>query len=144
MFIPKTGEMIQLNEHIFQMDHHAFDVVGGIDSSKITIGLDWHKVISSWCVDKYNHPAPLFVLQLRELAEEFDIQYWVVSFTGWSGAQAAKEDISEFVATCVSVHGLPFCGFRVWFNHQLGCNFHSWKKDLSAKSEVVDCQGSYY
>ncbi len=93
--------------------HYAFDVVGGIDASRITIGLDWHKVISPWGVDKYNYPSPLFVTQLRELAEEFGIQYRVVSFTGWSGAQAARDDISTFVAVCVSVHGLPFCGFRV-------------------------------
>ena len=56
---------------------------------------------------------PLFVVQLRELAEEFDVQYWVVSFTGYSGARQARDDISAFVAACVSIHQLPFCGFRL-------------------------------
>ncbi len=70
-------------------------------------------IISPWGVDRYNYPSPLFIPQLRELAEEFRVQYWVVSFTGWSRANSAREDISTFVAAWVSIHGLPFCGFRV-------------------------------
>ena len=93
--------------------HYAFDVIGGIDSTKITIGIDWHRVISPYGVDRYNYPSPLFVTQLKEFAEEFNVQYWVVSFTGYSGSYQAKEDISTFVAACVSIHHLPFCGFRI-------------------------------
>ena len=93
--------------------HYAFDVIGGFDANRITVGLDWHEVISPWGVDKYNSPSPLFVTQLKELAEEFGVQYWVVSFTGYSGARSARDDISAFVAACVSIHRIPFCGFRV-------------------------------
>ena len=93
--------------------HFAFDVVGGRNPGKVTVGLDWHQVISPHGVDRYCYPTPLLVLQLRELAEDFNIQYWVVSFTGHSGARQAKQDISTFVAACVSLHGLPFCGLRI-------------------------------
>ena len=93
--------------------HFAFDTVGGRSPGKVTVGLDWHQVISPHGVDRYCYPTPLLVLQLRELAEDYNIQYWVVSFTGHSGARQAKQDISTFVAACVSIHGLPFCGFRI-------------------------------
>ena len=93
--------------------HHAADVINGFHPHKITIGLDWHRVISPYGVDRYNFPWPLFVVQLRELAQDYDVQFWVVSFTGYSGARQAKDDISTFVAACVSIHQLPFCGYRI-------------------------------
>ena len=65
--------------------HYAFDVIGGIDSNKITVGIDWHRVISPYGVDRYNYPSPLFVTQLKELAEEFQVQYWVNVFHGIFG-----------------------------------------------------------
>ena len=93
--------------------HHAADVINGFHPNKITIGLDWHRVISPYGVDRYNRPWPLFVTQLRDLAQGYDVQFWVVSFTGYSGARQAREDISTFVAACVSLHQLPFCGYRI-------------------------------
>ena len=94
--------------------HHAVNVIGGINPRKTNVGLDWHRVISPHCIDRQTkRPSPLFALQLKEIAETYNVQYWVVSFTGYASAETAREEITEFVAWCVSVCGLPFSGFRI-------------------------------
>ena len=95
-------------------NHAVTEIPGAFDNNRITIGIDWYKTCTPLLLEiSFWAPTPLFVQQLREISEDNPVQFAIVSFSGFGGADRAQWEIERFVAYCYTDQQLPFVGLQV-------------------------------
>lgn len=88
------------------------NIPGSFDSSKIVVGLDWYKTCTPLLLPgSFWAPTPLFVQQLTDLTTQYPIQFVVVSFSGYAGADRTEWEVERFIAYCHTTHRIPFSGY---------------------------------
>eukprot|EP00434_Breviolum_minutum_P045073 symbB.v1.2.040336.t1/scaffold7155.1/size12999/1 len=96
------------------MCHAVTEIPHAYDDHRITIGIDWHKTCTPLLLDgSFWAPTPLFAQQLREISEDYPVQFVIVSFSGWTGLDRTQWEVERFVAHCYTDLNLPFVGIQM-------------------------------
>ena len=112
---PNEPDLSIFRRHGFNWGNHAVtEIPNAFDDDRITVGIDWHKTCTPLLLNgSFWAPTPLFIQQLREISQDYPVQFVIVSFSGWTGLDRTQWEIERFVAYCYTDLQLPFVGLQV-------------------------------
>ena len=112
---PDEPDLSIFRRHGYNWGNHAVtEIPHAYDDHRITIGIDWHKTRTPLLLDgSFWAPTPLFAQQLREISEDYPVQFVIVSFSGWTGLDRTQWEVERFVAHCYTDLNLPFVGIQI-------------------------------
>ena len=112
---PDEPDLSIFRRHGYNWKCHAVtEIPNAFDDRRITIGIDWHKTCTPLLLDgSFWAPTPLFAQQLREISEDYPVQFVIVSFSGWTGLDRTQWEVERFVAHCYTDLNLPFVGIQI-------------------------------
>ena len=112
---PDEPDLSIFRRHGYNWGNHAVtEIPHAYDDNLITIGIDWHKTCTPLLLNgSFWAPTPLFAQQLREISEDYPVQFVIVSFSGWTGLDRTQWEVERFVAHCYTDLNLPFVGIQI-------------------------------
>ena len=112
---PNEPDLSIFRRHGYNWGNHAVtEIPNAFDDERITVGIDWHKTCTPLLLNgSFWAPTPLFAQQLREISQEYPVQFVIVSFSGWTGLDRTQWEVERFVAHCYTDLQLPFVGLQV-------------------------------
>ena len=93
---PDEPDLSIFRRHGYNWKCHAVtEIPNAFDDHRITIGIDWDKTCTPLLLDgSFWAPTPLFAQQLREISEDYPVQFVIVSFSGWTGLDRTQWPLS--------------------------------------------------
>jgi len=112
---PNEPDLSIFRRHGYNWGNHAVtEIPHAFDDNLITIGIDWRKTCTPLLLNgSFWAPTPLFAQQLREISQDYPVQFVIVSFSGWTGLERTQWEVERFVAHCYTDLNLPFVGLQV-------------------------------
>ena len=112
---PDEPDLSIFRRHGYNWGNHAVtEIPNTFDDDLITIGIDWHKTCTPLLLNgSFWAPTPLFAQQLREISQDYPVQFVIASFSGWTGLDRTQWEVERFVAHCYTDLNLPFVGLQV-------------------------------
>ena len=114
-YLPDEPDLSIFRRHGYNWGNHAVtEIPNTFDDDLITIGIDWHKTCTPLLLNgSFWAPTPLFAQQLREISQDYPVQFVIVSFSGWTGLERTQWEVERFVAHCYTDLNLPFVGLQI-------------------------------
>ena len=112
---PNEPDLSIFRRHGYNWGNHAVtEIPNTFDDNRITVGIDWHKTCTPLLLNgSFWAPTPLFAQQLREISQDYPVQFVIVSFSGWTGLDRTQWEVERFVAHCYTDLQLPFVGLQI-------------------------------
>ena len=112
---PNEPDLSIFRRHGYNWGNHAVtEIPHAFDDNLITIGIDWHKTCTPLLLNgSFWAPTPLFAQQLREISQDYPVQFVIVSFSGWTGLDRTQWEVERFVAHCYTDLNLPFVRLQI-------------------------------